>query len=188
MVLSRGEHIRVPAPAESITKLDASGQLATTTTTATIIDAYKLQDLKTYTHCHEVLLACTAVLSEIDEAAMPTTTIALHTRGPPGFADFGAGDFPDNDTNLYTISVYSEDNDPNVTFEDGRVPVWKWLKPASPYGPLQGFWETELAQALEDGAWRGGSELMLLVAGVSESTRGSIVGRKVTTLEMATRR
>ncbi|KIH93432.1 hypothetical protein SPBR_04520 [Sporothrix brasiliensis 5110] len=71
-------------------------------------------------------------------------------------------------------------------FSDGRVPLWKWVEPAVPYGPLRGMWETELAQALEDGQWRGGTDLMLLVAGVSEATRQSLVARRSSSLRVLT--
>ncbi|OAA56327.1 hypothetical protein SPI_07938 [Niveomyces insectorum RCEF 264] len=85
---------------------------------------------------------------------------------------------------LWTFSVYSEGVED--VFGNGRVPVWKWVKPTGSYGPLRGFWETDLAKALEDGAWRGGKELMLLVAGVSEERRQALVGLMTSSLKLPT--
>ncbi|KIH95332.1 hypothetical protein SPBR_04015 [Sporothrix brasiliensis 5110] len=108
-----------------------------------------------------------------------------------GFTDLGTDGLPDGDggdnvVQLYTVSTYGEYAVLEHIFRDGRVPVWKWLKPAGPYGPLRGFWETELTQALEDGQWRGGTGLMLLVTGVSEATRESLVGRRSSSLKVLT--
>lgn len=48
-----------------------------------------------------------------------------------------------------------------------QKPVWKWSKPNSYYYSKTGFWEVEIDRAVEDGEWRAGRELQLLVRGVS---------------------
>ncbi|OBT55388.1 hypothetical protein VE04_04632 [Pseudogymnoascus sp. 24MN13] len=48
------------------------------------------------------------------------------------------------------------------------IPLWKWAKPTSLYGRKTGFWEVELAKAIEDGEWMAGKELQILVKGVPD--------------------
>lgn len=64
------------------------------------------------------------------------------------------------------------------------LPVWKWIKPGSPYRTT-GFWEAELDKVLEDGEWNAGKELVLLVRGVSEEKLQSARagGRKIINFE-----
>ncbi|KJR87438.1 uncharacterized protein SPSK_01910 [Sporothrix schenckii 1099-18] len=210
------------------------GQPATTTTTTTTTaEDLRLQDLKTYKHCHEIFVACSAVPSKTGEANRLTTTVTLHSRGPAskiarpsgspltsystspspslspslslsqplvtltvplsvaafgtaltevgGFTDLGAVGLPGGGdggvVQLYTVPMYGEYAALGHIFSDGRVPVWKWVKPAGPYGHYG---------TLEDGQWRGGTDLMLLVAGVSEATRQSLVGRRSSSLRVLT--
>lgn len=191
----------------------------TVTTTAPTADELRLEDLKTYTHRHEIFVASAAVPSGSGQTASHSTiAITLHRRGiddtlPPsslleplttltvslpagelgpalsgvqGYAGLGKIGLSDGDVQLWTLSVYSEHADADHIFRDNRRPVWKWVKRAGPYGPLRGVWETELSQALEDGQWRGGRDLLLLVAGVSEATRRSLVGRRLSSLQALT--
>jgi hypothetical protein len=82
-------------------------------------------------------------------------------------------------------------NTPDLVFSDDSLrPAWKWVKPGSPYRK-KGFWEAELRDALEDGEWTSGRDLVVLVGGVSEETLRTIasseLGWKFTTLEGAER-
>ena len=75
-------------------------------------------------------------------------------------------------------------NSPNEILRDGLLPAWKWVKPDRIYRKT-GFWEAELHNALEDGKWNGGKDLILLMRAVSEQTLQIITagGRKITSFE-----
>ena len=81
--------------------------------------------------------------------------------------------------NFFSFPVLSSYSD--EILHDGLVPVWRWVKPNSPYRKA-GFWEVGLQQALEDGEWNGGKKLSLLIREVLEPTlRAFIATRSKTT-------
>jgi len=67
---------------------------------------------------------------------------------------------------------------------DGAFPAWKWVKPHGTYRKM-GFWETELHEALEDGEWNGGKDLVLLLMEVSEQTHRDAKARGYKTASFA---
>lgn len=75
-------------------------------------------------------------------------------------------------TQFFTFPILG--NAPDPVLGPNLVPVWKWVKPDSMYRKA-GFWEGDLHKALEDGEWNGGRKLTVLMAGVSEKTRQTIV-------------
>ncbi|KAI9644748.1 hypothetical protein NHQ30_006775 [Ciborinia camelliae] len=67
---------------------------------------------------------------------------------------------------FYSIPVFS-DRSEGITV-NGLFPVWKWAKPSSSYSRKTGHWEVEAMQAIEDGVWTAGKDLILFVRGVDE--------------------
>ncbi|KAK4236583.1 hypothetical protein C8A03DRAFT_45452 [Achaetomium macrosporum] len=121
-------------------------------------------------------------LSELLEAA---PTLPSQEPTPQLFTDLISQlAMPDQGSLLRFFSFPVFSNSRTEIFSDGLLPVWKWVKLDSIYRK-RGFWEAGLNKAIEDGEWNGGKNLVLLVRGVSEQTRQTIVAgeRKYTSFE-----
>jgi hypothetical protein len=66
---------------------------------------------------------------------------------------------------FFSFPLYSDS--PQQVLGKGLCPIWKWAKPESIYRKT-GSWETSLHEALDNGEWNGGRNLLLLIRGVSE--------------------
>ena len=77
---------------------------------------------------------------------------------------------------FFTFPVLS--NAPDPVLSPTLFPVWKWIKPDSTYRKA-GFWEGDLHKAIEDGEWNGGKNLTILIAGVAEKTRQTIMSSEM---------
>ncbi|KAI1101207.1 hypothetical protein F4804DRAFT_335502 [Jackrogersella minutella] len=67
---------------------------------------------------------------------------------------------------VFAIPVQS-DTANGLTGDPAHKPVWKWSKPDSHYEPKTGYWEADVDVAIEDGEWRAGKDLQLLVRGAT---------------------
>ncbi|KAK0614497.1 hypothetical protein B0T14DRAFT_309792 [Immersiella caudata] len=88
---------------------------------------------------------------------------------------------------FFAFPVFSNRSDHPIG-DEALLPVWKWVKPDSPYRK-SGFWEKDLHAALEDGGWNGGKELSVLMGAVSEEAFYTIacseMGLRFSSLERA---
>ncbi|EAQ90599.1 hypothetical protein CHGG_02534 [Chaetomium globosum CBS 148.51] len=107
------------------------------------------------------LLAALQKGSESAAGSEPTSQLLASLMG--GLEVSGEGSF----LQFFSFPLYSES--PRQILGHGLSPIWKWAKPESIYRK-EGPWETSLHQALDDGEWNGGRNLLLLTRGVSEET------------------
>lgn len=65
---------------------------------------------------------------------------------------------------VYRFHVFSNDvKDSSETAGESTSLLFRWAKPSSVYGNLQGSWQSSLIDVIGDGARRAGSELMILL-------------------------
>ncbi|KAI1461494.1 hypothetical protein F4805DRAFT_284809 [Annulohypoxylon moriforme] len=83
---------------------------------------------------------------------------------------------------VFAIPVQSDTVDGLVSDREHK-PVWKWSKPDSSYEPKAGFWEVGIDQAVEDGEWRAGKDLQLLVRGIPTEEVEALKSRRTTSLD-----
>ncbi|KAB5536370.1 hypothetical protein GE09DRAFT_325521 [Coniochaeta sp. 2T2.1] len=87
---------------------------------------------------------------------------------------------------FFSFPVSSNSPDDIVITGDGLVPVWRWVKPDSTYRKA-GFWEAKLDEALEDGEWNGGKNLLVLVRGVAEAALRSMTAQGIRVIDLEER-
>lgn len=71
---------------------------------------------------------------------------------------------------VYKIHLFSNSAKglSEITIRGSTLLLFKWAKPQSVYGNLQGSWQSLLLDVISDGVWQAGSELMILVRGVPD--------------------
>ncbi|KAB5580533.1 hypothetical protein GE09DRAFT_442788 [Coniochaeta sp. 2T2.1] len=84
---------------------------------------------------------------------------------------------------FFSFPVSSNSPDDIVITGDGLVPVSRWVKPDGTYRKA-GFWEAKLDEALEDGEWNGGKNLLLLVGGVAEAGFRSMTAQGINVMDL----
>lgn len=79
---------------------------------------------------------------------------------------------------IFAFNIFTLPEMPWQAPREGFTTVWKWTKPESPY-LKEGFWQTNIADAILDGGLRAGTNLRLLARSVSIEKWRSLEGKRV---------
>ncbi|KAI0888813.1 uncharacterized protein GGS22DRAFT_63294 [Annulohypoxylon maeteangense] len=113
------------------------------------------------------------ITHDVEPSSEIITRLSAAPRHPP----------TDSGLSIQVFAIPVQSNTIGDLFGNGvHKLVWKWAKPDSYYEPKTGFWEVEMDRAVEDGEWRAGRNLQLLVRGVSSKEFEALKKHRVTRL------